>query len=426
MSDALSRLGREVGEALGDGPPAERLPRQRAALVVEAVARASGKRRGGRLWLALPALAAAAAIVVLSVYLAPSRGRPAPDPAVVASVEGAVVEPGAYLGGGGDDAVALRFSEGSEVSVEPGARARLARLESHEVHLSVESGALASAIVPRTGVQWTFLAGPYRVIVVGTRLRVEWRADEQRLEVRVTEGRVRVEGAELGASGLAVAAGQRLVAEAGGVHLTDDRAALASTEAEGRSSDQDDEPAGATASRLRASDRADGGAGEADAPWRALAERGRYDEAAAAAEAAGFDELTEELGAWDLLLLADAARLGGRPARARAALLALRRRFPGERAAHVAAFRLGRLAWDQERDPAEAARWFQTLLDEAPGDSTAPDARGRLMEALVRLGRRDEAVGVARDYLRRHPRGAYSAAARALLGGSEADAGGPG
>ena len=130
-----------------------------------------------------------------------------------------------------------------------------------------------------------------------------------------------------------------------------------------------------------------------------------------AAEAAGFSAEVGRASASDLLALSDAARFAGRPARAKEALLAMRRRF-GARGS--SAFLLGKIAADQLRSPGEAATWFEIYLQEEPSGPLAEQALGRVME----IRKRDAGAArlVAERYLARYPNGAYAALARSLTG----------
>lgn len=419
MTEPLERLGTDVSEALGEGPDAERLARQRARLVESAGERLAAPRR--LVVVALPAAVALAAVVLLAVVWP----RPAPHPSAVAPaglVAGRAVVEGQWLHAAAGEPVDVRFSEGSLVSVEPRARLRVAVLRPEAVDVSVESGVVSSRITPRTGVRWTFLAGPYSVVVVGTRLRVSWEPDAQRLEVGVDEGRVLVLGAQLGEQGLAVSRGQQLVVSAEGARLAPSAPVELASPATpgaleaGPAAAQEPRPQ-PMAERTPTVEPAPSAPSAPPVPlWKQHAEAGRYREAVEEAERVGFDGLVAGLPAVDLLMLGDAARLSGSAARARQALVSVRRRFPGERPAYQAAFRLGRMSSDRSGDLAEASRWFETVIREAPpGASLVADARGRLMDALVRSGRRDAARRVAEEYLRLHPDGTYEAAARVLL-----------
>jgi TolA-binding protein len=114
--------------------------------------------------------------------------------------------------------------------------------------------------------------------------------------------------------------------------------------------------------------------------------------------------------------LGDVARLAKSPARARAAYEALRRRAPGSDAAAVAAFELGRLAFDEARAYDEARRWFAAYVGERPRGALAQEALGRLVEAHQRAGDRAAARDAARTYLARFPDGPHARLAAELSG----------
>jgi outer membrane protein assembly factor BamD (BamD/ComL family) len=151
------------------------------------------------------------------------------------------------------------------------------------------------------------------------------------------------------------------------------------------------------------------------ASWRSFARDARYKEALAAAEAEGFDALCASASAGDLQALADAARLGGGPARATQALSALRGRFPGSPESASAAFLLGRMAEDRRGDYAGAIAWFERYLAEAPRGELAEDARGRIVEAADKMGDLAAARDAAELYLMLYPTGAHAAYAKAVL-----------
>jgi TolA-binding protein len=151
--------------------------------------------------------------------------------------------------------------------------------------------------------------------------------------------------------------------------------------------------------------------------WRKLVDQKRYGEAVAAAAAVGFEAECERADAASLISLGDAARFSGQLDKARQAYLTLRRRFPQSATAGDAAFRLGRMDFDQRRAYREAANWFATYLRERPGSGLVREAQGRLMEALHRGGDQTGARRVARDYLATYPGGPHSKLAAALVQG---------
>lgn len=149
--------------------------------------------------------------------------------------------------------------------------------------------------------------------------------------------------------------------------------------------------------------------------WRKFAENGQYSDAVKAAERVGFANLEQGASASDLLLLADAARLGGAPQRARSLLTSLRSRYPGHTNSAVAAFTLGRMAQEQEHDDRRAIQWYRTYLKEEPGGRMAEGARARLLKATLRVGSEAERDQAAHDYLANHPTGSSAAVARSVL-----------
>ena len=116
-----------------------------------------------------------------------------------------------------------------------------------------------------------------------------------------------------------------------------------------------------------------------------------------------------------MLRRADALRLARDTMAAREALVALRRAHPGTPEAARGAFLLGAQALDATGAPAQAARWFQLALREAPDAPFAADARGRLAQALDAAGDHEAARAAARDVLARDPEGAFAPLARHIL-----------
>jgi hypothetical protein len=112
----------------------------------------------------------------------------------------------------------------------------------------------------------------------------------------------------------------------------------------------------------------------------------------------------------ELLEEARAARMAGRSDLERAALLACRKRAPGQPAAAQAAYLLGRAS-----PPGEATAWFETYLREMPRGLLAREAAGRLIETYNATGNVAAAQSAASRYLARYPKGPHAAMARQLL-----------
>ena len=76
--------------------------------------------------------------------------------------------------------------------------------------------------------------------------------------------------------------------------------------------------------------------------------------------------------------------------------------------AALAAFTLGKLLFDAQRRPAEAARAFARCLSLAPPNSLAEDAWFRLAEAHAKSGNPAGAAAAAREYRARFPAGRHA------------------
>jgi len=412
---ALEKLGKDVGTALKHGP-GERRARQLPALLAVDWGR---RRRTAWALRAVPALAVAAAIAVVAVWLHGRGSRSAPPATTIELVADGALEEGRWLQVD-ERALRMTFADESEVLLEPRSVARFSPRSGGDARLTLEAGELRARIRPATvtGRSWSFNAGPFRVLVVGTELSVGWNAQENLLSVHVLHGRVQVRGGPLEPNGLLLASDDRLQVRHGqiliqrGPRSVEELAATTPTTVSPPPA-----PEKAPTEPVRPAKPMTSSAPSAPG-WQELARAGDYRQALTSAEQEGFEPLIERLGAADLALLADAARLGGNASRARQALLTLRRRFPTVAAAQVGAFRLGRLAVAQH-DYGEAATWFETYLKSAPSGPLAAEAAGRLIETRARSGNRSGAEAAARDYLARFPGGAYESVARALLRGDK-------
>jgi TolA-binding protein len=145
--------------------------------------------------------------------------------------------------------------------------------------------------------------------------------------------------------------------------------------------------------------------------WEELVRAGKYPAAYDEASRHGISQLAATRSSNTLLALAEVCRFSGHPAEATQVLTRLRARFPASDDAATAAFQLGRFATDTA-----AVSWFRTYLKERPNGALAPEASGRLLEALSRSGDRSGAERAAESYLARYPTGQHAAFARQLLG----------
>ena len=149
--------------------------------------------------------------------------------------------------------------------------------------------------------------------------------------------------------------------------------------------------------------------------WQRLVASGRNGEAVDAAQAEGLSAVCNRAEVASLMGLGDAARFAGRADTAAIILRRLRERFPDDERASVAAFDLGRIAFDASAYD-EALRWFGAYLRERPTGPLAREASGRVIETLERsgdhaeLGRRRGAIfATSRTDRTRTSRGASEA-----------------
>jgi hypothetical protein len=433
------------------------LARRRAAREVSSLRRAIGAG------IALGAVAASALLWPRGEPLRFSVGQP-PGPGVV----------GVWVAAPAAAPTPIGFSDGTRIVVGQGSRARIASVSEHGARVVVERGEVRADVVPRPGNEWSVVAGPFEIQVTGTSFDAHWDPNREELRVTMHHGGVIVRGpclpggrplggseaATLSCSPLPRAAVETAapaplqpnvpgapapVEEGGAPGPSTARSRLGAPAKLGdgpwpsaKLGDNPSAPAklgdtlGPPGSGPRPSiplerePAAAPGAPSVDTPpgWRELARRNEYRQALAAAEAAGFGHLCDDLPEADLMALGATARLGGGSARAVEAYLAVRRRFSGGDAAATAAFHLGQAAFDGRGAFSEARRWFLVYLAERPGGALAAEALGRVMEAEERLGELDTARATAERYLARHPRGAHAELAKRLSQGSAAADGG--
>ncbi|MCY0989383.1 FecR family protein [Nannocystis sp. ILAH1] len=388
--EPIDQLMQEVVDTIGDEPGPVRIARQRRAVDRMFQARLSGH---GRLWLMVPAVTAAVALLVMWL------GREAPREATpVATLERGPFAAGAWLRAE-HEPLALDFPDRSRVELAPGSLAQLTRADLARMQLDLEHGRLELRVTPGTARIWLVVAGPYTVEVTGTRFTVDWRPQARVMTVEVSEGSVRVRDGGSG-DGSLLTAGQQLRLGASTSTSTQPPSTTALSDGCGTP----DCPSHETASSHRVT-----------SGWRELAAQGAHARALMAAEREGLASLINRLSADDLDQLAHSARLARAARPAREALQSLRRRFPAVARAKGTAFLLGRVALELDEDPSVAASWFETYLREQPHGELAEEARARLMTIRRDLGDRTGAEAAARDYLQHHPEGRSAAIARRLI-----------
>jgi TolA-binding protein len=319
----------------------------------------------------------------------------------------------------------IRFSDGSQVSLDSGAQAKVADVDPNGARLNLRQGEAHVEIIKSRDTTWYVEAGPYTVHVTGTAFDVSWSEKERVFELALQRGSVVVKGPLVG-SGFTMKPGQRMVGRADGYVVVEGPKAAAAAALPAAAAAP--APAqGAPDPLLEASDAALPADAEAAvsaateqippeahtrAKWSQLVAQGKFRQVLAEAQARGIEQTLATAPLADLTALSDAARYAQNRDIAKKTLLAERQRFPNSRAASDAAFLLGRLA---EESGSGAVAWYDRYLARSPNGPYASQALGRKMMLSFRDGGAAQAEALAREYLERHPNGPYASAARKLV-----------
>jgi transmembrane sensor len=425
MTRDLSRAaGRRVRDDIDvDEGPSRDYALCRRGLIERAASERAARRRMRRV---LPASALMASVLLLCLAgygaFEAWRQRGLGFVAGEASQAGRV---GAYYGANAGAPLALRFEDGSRIRVEESGGLRVANIGATNVAVQLETGSAQFEIRPRGAKTWDVFAGPYRVRVTGTAFSLSWNVPEQSLELQMRSGAVVVSGPGI-ESGQRVSGAERFVSR-----VTTSRSASGATAAraiEEQLEAGSEEPlARGTEEQLEARTEQPARATSELTPWSSDAEAKApsvQSKLAAAAplkhdgerpqplDAAASEPVLASGSSEQLMALADSARFSGRIDLAERALRTVRRRFVGSPAAASAAFLLGKMAEDAG-NLASAASHYDAHLRES--GQLVPEASGRKMLVLYRLGDINGARAAAKEYLKRFPEGPYARQARELI-----------
>ncbi|EYF07756.1 FecR domain-containing protein [Chondromyces apiculatus] len=442
----LDRAGRLLRDAAPGEVSPERHRAGKAALLAALEHRpaATHAARAGRRFsrLAFATLAACALALVL-LFARPSAR------VTVVHVDGGEIAAGGYVAPAPGSATAVRFSDGSAVTLREGGRGRIAELREHGARVVLERGTADVEVAKRPRTAWSIEAGPFVIAVTGTAFEVAWSAEQQILSVHMREGTVLVHG-PMTPDGVALTAGQRLTARVGEGDLRIEAEPTSSTAGAAAGAlpshgapaltnltsplttdASRDATAGTPAStpstpstpRGPARAASPGASSRTPAPstWASRIAAGDFASILADAEARGLDATVQQASLADLIVLADAARYARRSDIAQRALTAQRTRFQGTAQAATAAFLLGRIADDAHASPAAAIALYDQYLREAPGGAFAAEALGRKMVALQRSAGSGAAIPAAQAYLRLYPEGPHATAARTITASRDED-----
>src|SRR5882724_4123046 len=154
--------------------------------------------------------AVALAASVLLGFVGWTRYRQQAPVSFDTGAEHAVGQVGALLLSRGTDPMPVRFSDGSSLSMAAASLARVTETSPHGATVVLEGGSLRVAVIHRDATRWHVAAGPFTVMVTGTKFDVRWNAAEQTLALDLQEGSVTVLGPSLDPTGRRVSPGESL------------------------------------------------------------------------------------------------------------------------------------------------------------------------------------------------------------------------
>jgi len=345
---------------------------------------AAGSRR--RIYAAF-SLAAAAGAVVLGVGV--TRVRP-PSEVMLSYAREAEPALGATTATA-TTATRLRFSDGTTVSAPADSGIQVENNRQDKPRVRIKGRTARVHVVHRPETHWTFLAGPFEVLVTGTTFELGWDPTPGVLSLSLIEGAVTLRGPLLPGGALAVAAGQQVsIAVPTGAVTTRDL----------RSADSQAVPAAPPPVAPAPAAEPPPPAAEPTSPgahrhgdlhpdrhpdlgdsWRDMVRRGEFERVIAAAHVRSRRDCETRCSADELRALGDAARYRNHTALAERAFRALRTRFASTGDGASAAYLLGR-TYEARKRWAEADRWYATYLGEAPmGEFAVEAASGRARAA---------------------------------------------
>ena len=279
----------------------------------------------------------------------------------------------------------IRFSDGTDVALVGGATLHVARMAPEGAEIHVEQGTVTAAVVHQNArTAWDFVAGPFRVHVVGTTFDLGWEPKAGRMQLAMHEGIVTVEGCGVAAREVRAPHDLELACAEKETNGEFGAAALAKTPPANRT------PRGTPATR------------ESDAPptLDSLLNNGDWD-AAYALVAPDFDTRILQATPEQSLRLGDIARMAKHGAEAERAYLAAAER------GHLALAWLELAKLQLLRGHANAARASADAAARSGTGSLVEDAHMLGVEAALSARDEDDARRRSRAYLLEFPEGSH-------------------
>ena len=304
-----------------------------------------------------------------------------------------------------DAGAVARLSDGSTLSLDPGAGVRVLENGGTSLALLLESGRVRFEVKKGGPRRWVIECGLLAVEVVGTSFVITRTPERVRVDVE--------EGVVLARSDRLPDRVRRLVAGDSVIVGTDVEARGATVEPASSTSGAPSAEAAVVLPAPRTPHDAPAAPPrEPIAGWRELAKRQNFADAYEALGAGGVAHAISAASVDDLFALADVARISGHPAEAVAPLQRISDEHGDDRRAPLAVFTLGRILLNAQ--PAQAARRFEQAISMGLPDSLVEDARAHIFEARARAGDRDGARAGAARYLAAYPQGRHVTEARAV------------
>ncbi len=294
------------------------------------------------------------------------------------------------------DDVAVALQRGGSVRLGPGSRATARLTSAGETAFSLGGGAFDIEAHGDQRQRVRLQAGPYEIVSRSAAFEAHWDPHTRVLSLAVRQGTLRVDSGRTAQS--------QQLGSGDAVTLSDREGRPGSGPTAPSIEPELTPPANSPVERPRLR--------TPPSAWRGLASRGKHAEAVAAARQEGLATILRSAEADDLLTLARSARYAREGKQAVRIFTSVRRRFPKSDASARAAYGLGRVAFDLQRDFDAAARWFQAYLDERPRGALVREALGRLVESDVRRGAAAAAKSHGSRYLDRYPDGPHADVAR--------------